>query len=431
MIKRIYSPIIFILLTTANINQALAEYKDTLFSFENIDYSTFMKGVGSGNLAYTAEKFNIDIAEAEMMSATLFPDPEFEFGWYDNGHRRMKMGYGFEASLSWTIELGGKRKARINVAKDEALLKKLLLEDFFKNLRADATLIFLEAVINKMTLDLYKNSYGKVKELIMAQNTENESKKISVREKRVCLLEESILLNNLYEAEANWMQSLANLSLLLGRKTTDSLWIAVGELSDLNRDFDVHNLIITAQNNRTDLKVALHDKNLSKSLLALAQADRLTDIGVFVGVDYGSYVSNTIGPSAAFTSVFSGISIPLKFSNKRNGDLKIAQNTLSQSDINYQQTELEIQTEVLQTFWGYQSSKKQLKLYDTHLLKESEAVFEEAMHAYHKGESSLPDVIEAQKAYDEIRLEYYHALYKNAASLVELERAAGIWDIDF
>lgn len=133
---------------------------------DSIDYTTFLKEVGENNLAYSVEKFELDIAEAEIMSAGLFADPELELEWYDNGHRRMKMGYGFEANLSWDIELGRKRKARIHVAKDEVALKSLLLKDYYQRLRSDATLAYMRALASQMTLESQKNILQQVQQWV-------------------------------------------------------------------------------------------------------------------------------------------------------------------------------------------------------------------------------------------------------------------------
>jgi cobalt-zinc-cadmium efflux system outer membrane protein len=40
------------------------------------------------------------------------------------------MGYVYGTSVGWTLELGGKRKARVNLAKDQSELSKIQLEDF-------------------------------------------------------------------------------------------------------------------------------------------------------------------------------------------------------------------------------------------------------------------------------------------------------------
>jgi len=42
----------------------------------------------------------------------------------------------------------------------------------------------------------------------------------------------------------------------------------------------------------------------------------------------------------------------------------------------------------------------------------------------------LPEVLNAQRTYNDLQTSYYETLYNCYAALVDPERAAGIWDID-
>lgn len=53
------------------------------------------------------------------------------------------------------------------------------------------------------------------------------------------------------------------------------------------------------------------------------------------------------------------------------------------------------------------------------------------IYSCQRGETSILEVLNAQRTYDDIHTTYYEALFNRAAALVELEKAAGIWDINF
>lgn len=408
-----------------------AQEIDTLTLKKKIDYTTFITRVGQNNLEYSAEKFNMNIAEAEVLSAGIFPDPELEFGFADNGQRRMDMGYAFGSELSWDLELGGKRKARIGLAKNEAQLINLLLEDYFRNLRADATLAYLTAMQNRHLLDVEYDSYKQVKKLAEADSIRFKLGSITQVDARQSKLEAGAMLNEVYAAEAEWKASLIELSLLSGEWQNEELWYPEGDFTGFERDFMLQNLIVTAQNNRSDLKAALQQKNVSESIIKLAKADRAIDLGLSIGVEYNSYVRNVIAPTPSFTTVNAGISIPLKFSNNRPGELQTAQFEMMQAEQEYKQTELTIQTEVTQAFYNYEAAKKQVKQFSTGLMDEAKAILGGKIYSYQRGETSLLEVLDAQRTYNEVQQNYYQTLYNHAAALVELERATGIWDINF
>lgn len=407
-----------------------AQKVDTAFAKKMIDYSTFINLIGKNNLAYSAEKFNINIADAAIQTARIFPDPQLGFGWFDNGQRRMKMGYGFNSEVSWTLEMGGKRKARIEVAHNQAQLSRLLLENYFNNLRADATLAYLLAIQNKIVLDVETNSYLQMKKLAESDSIRFKLGVITQVDARQSKLEAGTMLNDVFSAEAEWKAALANLSLLSGKMKSDSLWYPQGDFSGFERQFSLQDLIIQAQNSRADLKAALQSKNVSQSVLKQAKADRVMDLGLSFGVNNASYVRNTIAPTPAMTTVNAGISIPLKFSNNRSGDLRAAQYGTLQADTVYKQTELQIQTEVTQAYYTYIAAQKKVDQFKSGLLTEAQAILEGKMYSYKRGQSSLLEVLNAQRTYNDVQHDYYGTLHDYAVALVELERAAGIWDIN-
>lgn len=406
-----------------------AQIVDSLENSRPIDYKSFMESVGKNNLEYAAEKFNIDIAKANILTSRIFPDPELEIGYADNGERRMQMGYSFNSELNWTLELGGKRKARINLAESEAQLTNSLLELYYKNLRADATLAYLQAMLNRHIWKSQVNSLEQLSKLASADSIRYQLGAISQVDSRQAKLEAGTMRNEIYSSLAESKISLAQLSLLMGIQQHDVLYNPTEILKTYNRDFKLEELIKTAQNNRTDLQIALQNKAISSNMLKLAKANRSVDLGLSLGVEYNSYAHNEIAPTPAFTKIGGGLSIPLKFSNRRSGEVKVAEYSVLQTNQEYKAVEIAIQTEIVQAFYKYEATQKQVGLFNTGLLTEAEAILTGKTYSYQRGETSLLEVLDAQRTYNEVQLNYYQTLYNQAEALVELERAVGIWDI--
>lgn len=398
---------------------------------KSIDYSSYIASVGQHNLAYSAEKFNVNLAEANILSAGIFPDPELKFGWSDNGQRRMKLGYGFSSELAWTLELGKKRKSRLDLAHNEAQLTKLLLDNYFKNLRADATIAYLQAIQKGFLFRVQSDSYVQMKKIAAADSIRFKLGAISQLDARQSKLEAGNLLNEVYAAEADWKLTRAQLTLLSAEVHDDLLLKPEENLLGFDRDFSLQELIIEAQNKRLDLKVALQSKTISQSNLKLAKANRALDLGLTLGMEYNSYVSNIIAPTPSMSKVAAGVSIPLKFSNNRPGELRTAQYEILQAEQNFKQTELAIKTEVTQAYFSYQGAQKQVAQFDKGLLSEAKIILDGKIYSYKRGETSLLEVLNAQRTYNDVQQNYYESLYALASALVELERAAGIWDIQF
>lgn len=404
---------------------------DSTFTQVKINYPDFLNLVNRNNLGYVAEKFNVNIAEANIEASKVFPDPELAIGASDNGQRRMQMGYGFSTELSWTLELGGKRKARIDVAKSTSELTKALLEDYFRNLRAEATLDYLTGLKQKEIFRVQLNSYTILKNIAIADSIRFKLGSITEIDARQSKLEANTMLNEVYQSEADWKTALLELGTLTGKHKADTLYSPIGDLTQFDRLFDLHALMISAQNNRADLLAALKNKNVSQDLLKLTKANRVLDLGVNMGVESASVVSNIVAPTPSSNAVSAGIAIPLKFSNQNKGELKAAEYTVQQADILYRQTELQIQTEVRKAWLNYLATQKQIRQFDTGLLADAQRLLDGKIYSYKRGETSLLEVLNAQRTYNETQLNYYETLYNYAAALVELEKTAGIWDINF
>lgn len=393
-------------------------------------YAEYLNKVGTNNLGYAAQKFNLSIAEAGIEMAKVLPDPSIFIGGFDNGQARMKTGYAFSANAAIMIELGGKRKARVNLATSQTELTKALLNDFFRNLRADATISYLSAIKLKYSFDVLLNSYTSMKKLAIADSIRYKLGSIMEIDAKQSNLEASMMLNNIYQSEANWKGALVQLSSMMSKLKTDTLYFASGDFSNFDRTFDVGQLIVTAQNNRTDLLAALKNQIVSRDALALVKANRMIDLSLIFGVNSNAYILNKIEPTPSYNNIAGGLSIPIKFSNNYKGDLKAAEYSIQQADVLYKQVELQVQTEVISAYYYYTSLKKQARQFNTGLLLEAKRVLEGKIYSYQRGETSLLEVLIAQRTYNEVQLNYYETLYSYASALVQLERAVGIWDIN-
>ncbi len=421
---------IAILLCTGAFHKAQAQI-DTTFARNSLVYTEYLAQVGKQNLGYAAEKFNLNIAEAGIEMARVFPDPALTLGTGTTSQHRMRMGYNFGTDASWTLELGGKRKARIHLAESQTELTRALLENYFRNLRADATLGYLNGLKQKNIFDVQLDSYNNMKGIADADSIRFKLGQITEIDARQSRLEAGSMLNDVYQGEADWKTALVQLGIMLGKQGKDTLYFPTGDFSGFDRNFDLGQLIVHAQNNRADLIAALRNKTVSQRLLTMAKANRVADLGLNFGIGNTSVVTNTVAPTPSSTAISGGIAIPLKFSNKYKGDLKAASYGIQQADVLYRQTELQIQGEVIQAWFNYLSAQKQARQFNTGLLSDAKRVLDGKTYSYKRGETSLLELLNAQRTYNDTQRSYFETLYNYAAALVEVERAAGIWDIQF
>lgn len=396
-----------------------------------LDYTQFIAEVGKHNQEFIAEQFNVGIAEAELIAARVFPDPEFSIAAADNGQRRMRMGYEVSAELEWTVELGGKRRARIDLAKSELAMERSLLESFYQNLRADATLAYLEALKNEALLEVQRDSYDRMRDIADADSIRFMLGEIMEVEAEQSRVEAEGIWVELAQQEADWHMALTELNLLMGKEEQAELVSLRGDVTNLDKAYVLNELISYGLENRADLQVALKSVNVSERVLKLTRSERAIDLGLSLGVGGTSVVSNVVAPTPSTTSFSAGLSIPLKFSNRNKGELRAMQFAVKQAEHNYAYAEMQIKNEVVQAWYAYQAGQKQVDQYRAGIIDRSKKVLDGRAYSYQRGESSLLELLDAQRTYNETQIGYLEALYNRAATLVELERKAGIWDIDF
>lgn len=421
--RKFFKTIIYITLTTISVTSVAQE--TTILT-----YKEYMTHVKSANISYLAEKYNVDIAEAKMQAAKIMPDPELSIGYGNNQDWDLQMGYNIDAGLSYTLELGGKRGARMGVARSEKELAEVLLEDYFRNLRADATIAYLSAVKQKHLYQLQKSSYREMYQLAQADSLRFKAGTIMEVDARQSKLEAQSMRNEIYAYESDLKETLLNLLMLQGINTLQLPDSIQGSLLLPKQDFDLAKLISLAQNNRTDIQMAIKTQEMSQNNLRLAKANRYIDLGLSIGGSYSSEVRNELAPAPAFKGIVAGISVPLKFSNINKGELKAAQLTVSQSKMQYEAIELQIRTEVAQAYSRYISALRQVEQFDNGLLSEAEYIFKKKVYSYERGESNMIELLNAKRTYYDNQIAYQESLFNFSVALIELERACGVWDIE-
>ena len=388
----------------------------------------YMDLVKKHNLDYAAEQFEVNKSEAAIEIAKVFPDPTLSFDMTQNREGKLSTGHDLTSEIGTTLELFGKRRARIDLAKSSHDLSKALLADFYRNLQGDAATVFLEALKQKQLYSVKLNSYQTMKRLAEADSLRLRSGSIMEIDAIQSKLEATSLFNEVLQSESDLKNGLIQLSQMTGLVNADSILIPKGSLLSNNRSFNINTLINVAMNNRSDLVAALNNKEVADKALRLAKKERNIDVDVKMGIQNG-YQPSIKGPTAtAFTA---GIAIPLKLSNYYKGQVRLAQFEIAQSEDLYLKAELNIKSEIIQALQRYQAYCKQVDSFDHGLLEGAQNVRKGKIYSYNRGETSLLEVLNSQRTFNDIQQSYYETLFNRAVALVELEKAAGIWDVEF
>ena len=176
-----------------------------------LTFNEYMENVKKSNINYLVEKYNVDIAKANVMATKVFPNPNLILEGANNQNWDMLMGYNYGVGLEYNLELGGKRKARIKVAQSEAELADAQLEDYFRNLRADATLAYLWALKQKQLFEIQKSSYQHMADLAQSDSIRFKSGAIKEVDAHQSRLEANTMFNDVLRSKSDLQDALGEL----------------------------------------------------------------------------------------------------------------------------------------------------------------------------------------------------------------------------
>ncbi|ADV43291.1 TolC family protein [Bacteroides helcogenes] len=382
---------------------------------QNLTFGAYLNRVGKQNLEYLASQLNVSIAEAELAAARVLPDPLFNF---EGNKETYKLG------LSCSLELG-KRCARVKLMRSQSELEKLALEQGFQVLRAQATELYLDAILQRELLKVKESSYRYMVSLSRSDSLRCVLGEIAENDARQSRVEAMNLLNEVYDQESAYHSSLVGLNRFMGM-AADTLSVPLENWGNQERDFALASLLELGKANRIDLLVASKNVDVNSQAYKLTCAGRRPDIGLSLSYEREW---KSLLPQARYATV--GVSVPLLFSTINKGAVKSAKYRIDQAVVMQKNVELQIQAEITHAWFVFEAERKKVAQYRSGVLEESLKVLDSVIYKYRHGETSILDVLMAQRAYNEIRQNYLKTINGYVVALVALEKSCGVWDICF
>lgn len=400
--------------------------QDTESPVRPITLEEFLSEVSTGNLGYITEQLNVSISEAELRAAKVFPDPEIGVAYSDNEEKAMQMGRSVEAGLSYPVSLGNKRSAGIALARSQHELSILLLDEYLVNLRANAALSYFAALRDLKIWHLQQDIYEQMLQLARADSIRLSAGEATEMDALQSSLEARSQLMEVLQSLSQMKNAAVNLGLLQGRINRDTLDYPSDEFPVPGSGFNLIELINSALENRIELKIAIMNSEVSEKNLGLIRAGLSPEVNIETGFAHNTIVRNEIAPAPAHNSITAGLSFPLKFSSLNRGAMKSARLTVQKSQAAIEEAELQIAAELTIEYNNFISQHRRLEQYNRSLIDDAGRILKGRIYSYRNGESDLLDVLNAQRTYNELQIDYIQALYDYSAALVTLQRAAGI-----
>ncbi|SHM63707.1 outer membrane protein, cobalt-zinc-cadmium efflux system [Chitinophaga jiangningensis] len=301
------------------------------------------------NIPLLAQRYNIDSAKAAVITARLYDNPEVSFENVLYNHTTAKwFDFGYEGQntlqVQQLIKLAGKRNKEIQLAHSGVKLSEYQFYDLLRTLRFELADNFYDLYYKQQSLQTYSGQIAFLKQVVRAFEQQQQLGHIAPKE----IIRLKSLLYDLQHDELQLRQDVqqtqSDLALLIRVPPTVTIVPAVeaGLQLPLASAYSYQLLLDTAMQNRYDLKAANENVNYNEINLRLQKALAIPDIQVGLSYDkQGNFERNYNGL---------GVSMPLPFFNRNQGNIRMARATLEGSRLELQGRQDQLAHEVMNSF---------------------------------------------------------------------------------
>ncbi len=358
------------------------------------------------NLELIAERYNIDIAEAEVIQARLFENPVISLE--QNVYNRLNGKYfdvGKEGEAVIEIEqliyIAGQRNKRVRVEKLNKEMAVYQFEEVLRTLRSELNSKFIEIYYTRKSLSVYDKEIDYLERLLEAMKEQNEKGNISLLEKsriQALLLslqqERNDALNRLIALQGD-------MRLLLGLEADETFELVFDASVLKQMDTGAVSFAELAERlaGRPDMKMARTNIQVSRANVSLQKSLAFPEVSLKGSYDRaGNFCDNYFAV---------GLSISVPVFNRNQGNIKSARLAVLQNTNREELARRQAETEL---FTSYARLEKAVKLYRSsnfELERDFGTIIEGVNSNYQKRNISLLEFIDYYQAYKETCLQLY------------------------
>lgn len=391
---------------------------------QTLNYKSYIDSIRRNNADYVAEKLNVAISQAELSAARTTDDPSVSLEYGNNSDWSIAMGQSASVEISKSLPLG-KLAARAGVARQQLKVSQDAFDDYWRNLKADATIDYYNALLAKELLIIDSQAFQNISALASGDSLRFVKGEISEIDMLQSRLEQYRSQQELNSRQTDFINALVVLDERCGKPARGTRSIE-GRLEVPTRMFSLQQLLDQALTGRSDLRVAEGSVQLALQQNRLDLRERRSDVELALGASYNTAVLNEEAPAPQFVGYSIGLTIPLPVSSVNSGVRQAGTLRHQQAQMQHQSVRNSIQGEVTRAYNDYQQSLQKVKAYNEVLMVNARQVLEGKLYAYQRGDTSLLEVLTAQHTYIEILQEYATCLYDSMVALTELERSVGL-----
>jgi len=369
------------------------------------------------NLQLVAARYDIETADAEKLTARLRPNPQLTVGLSDlpvnlSGPFIKEQTYSY--GISHTLELGGKRNKRIDVAEANSDVARGQFQMVAWQLTNDLKRKFYTVVLNQSLLNLARENQATFAEIVKHSAELVKAGEISGLDLERVEVEKLKFDTDLANSERDYEVALRDLRFVLGGDYRAMDIDVAGTIDYEPYQFSYAELRDKALAERPDLKAAQLSERAADANIRLQDAQRIPDLTVGGGVDQV--------PLGTSTYTF-GVGIALPVSNRNQGERAKALIAKRQAQNQSQLITNQVLSDVDKAFVAFEMQKRRVDLYQTGVITKVNDIQRLTEVALRAGESSTLELLDAIRTRRDTLASFYQTLFDYQMSLLDLELA--------
>lgn len=365
----------------------------------------------ANNPDLAAAQWEIGIAEGARQQAGLIPNPVAS--WDAEDTRRSTRTT--TVKLSQTLELGGKRSARIDVASRAQDAAALTLAQRRNALRADVIDNYYGALRAQERLDLAQRSMNVAERGLAVANgrvTAGKTSPVEATRAQVQLSEMRLELNR---AQIGLTDAYRRLATSTGSAVTD--FQAVAGQNQLTPALPPVAHLLARLEQTAELRLAELSILQNEASVGLEKAQRIPDLDVSIGSQYDASVRERVN--------LVGVSMPIPLFNRNQGNVLAATRRADQARDLRNAAELRLRTETRQALDLWQTANTEVRAFNQQILPAAQNAVDSATRGFEMGKFSFLDVLDAQRTLIAARTQYLTATAQATEAWVRIERIYG------
>lgn len=359
------------------------------------------------------------ISEARILQAGLRPNPVLDIQPQDiTGSGNFRDGSRAETTLqlSQLIELGGKRSARLETA---SLAKRLSTWDYEIQrilVYTETAEDFLEVLREQRELELSEESVRLAQEVVTTVST--RVKAAATHKEEAAKAEVSLATAEIQREQSRRALVAARQQLATNWGNTQPVFTHLsGDLHTIPPIAPLEQLLEQLSQTPALARLATaiaHKKAALKLELTKAKPD------ITIGAGY-----RRVEQSGDNTMLL-GVSIPLPFSNRNQGNILEAEYSLAKSRDEQRAAELHLKAALNQSYHELLAARSEVGSLKEKVLPGAQSVFETVSDHYRQGRYSYLEVLDAQRTLFSARKQLLSSLTDYHKSMIRIEQLLGV-----